>query len=318
MKIAIITSGGDAPGMNACIRSIVRYSVHNGIEVCGFYRGYQGILDDDYVCLDRRSVSNIIQHGGTFLQTDRCLDFLKKECRIKAGEILKSHGVDSLIVIGGDGSFQGASALTKDTGINVVGIPGTIDNDLAYTDFTLGFDTAVNTVLDAINKLRDTMQSHNKVTVVEVMGRRCGDLALHAGITGGAEYILVPEVKFSAKAVADGVLKSSTSGKKSNLIVIAEGAGKMEDFCAEFTKYSDIVPRQSRLGHIQRGGSPTYKDRLLATRFGIEAVNAVMKGETNRVIGIRGNKIIDEDIQKALSKKKRFDKKLYLNASALS
>ncbi len=318
MKIAIITSGGDAPGMNACIRSIVRYSIHNGIEVCGFYRGYQGILDDDYVELNRRSVSNVIQHGGTFLQTDRCLDFLKRECRLQAGETLKNHGVNALIVIGGDGSFRGASALAEDTGVSVIGIPGTIDNDLAYTDFTLGFDTAVNNILDAINKLRDTMQSHNKVTVVEVMGRRCGDLALHSGVTGGAEYILVPEVKFSAKEVADGVLKSSALGKKSNLIVIAEGAGKMEDFCREFTKYSGIVPRQSRLGHIQRGGAPTYKDRLLATEFGIEAVNAAMRGETNRVIGIRNGKIVDVDIQIALGKKKRFNKKLYRNGMALS
>ncbi|MBO4217160.1 MAG: 6-phosphofructokinase [Clostridia bacterium] len=318
MKIAVITSGGDSPGMNACIRAVVRCALSQGMEVRGFYRGYQGILDDDSVLLERKSVSNIIQHGGTFLQTDRCEKFLQKEYRLKAGEVLAKHGIEGLVVIGGDGSFNGAAALSRDTGINVIGIPGTIDNDLAYTDYTLGFDTAVNNVLWAVNSLRDTMQSHNKVTFVEVMGRRCGDIALHAGLTGGAEYILVPEVPFDIKKIAEEIAQSAVRGKKSNLVVMAEGAGRMEDVCIEFEKYSGIKPRQTRLGFIQRGGSPTYRDRLLACLFGIEAVRLLAAGRTDRAVGIRGEKIIDDDIYEALKKKKIFNTTLHFDAGVLT
>ncbi len=318
MKIAVITSGGDSPGMNACIRAVVRYSISKGIDVTGFCRGYQGILDDDFVPFGRRSVSNIIQHGGTFLMTDRCEQFTHREYREKAAEILRSHGIDGLIVIGGDGSFRGAEALANDTGVRVVGIPGTIDNDLAYTDYTLGFDTAVNNVLWAINSLRDTMQSHNKVTFVEVMGRSCGDIALHAGLTGGAEYILVPEVPFDIKHIAEEIAKSAVLGKKSNLVVMAEGAGRMEDICLEFEKYSGIKPRQTRLGFIQRGGSPTYRDRLLACLFGIEAVRLLEQGKSGRVVGIRGGSVIDEDISAALAKKKEINTALYYDAGVLT
>ncbi len=318
MKIAVLTSGGDAPGMNACIRAVVRCALSKGLEVCGFNRGYQGILDNDVQELNRRSVSNIIQRGGTFLKTDRCEKFLEKEYRLKAGEILKMNGVQGLVVIGGDGSFRGAADLSADTGIPVVGIPGTIDNDLAYTDYTLGFDTAVNNVLSAINNLRDTMQSHDKVTFVEVMGRRCGDLALHAGITGGAEHILVPEVPFDMKKIAEEIVEGAKRGKKSSLVVVAEGAGRIEDLCLEFKKYSGITPRETRLGFIQRGGSPTYRDRILACKFGIRAVELLMEGKSPRVVGIVGDKIEDFDLFEALSKKKTLDLKLYEAASDLA
>ena len=316
-KIAVLTSGGDAPGMNAAIRASVRHADSNGLAVCGFHRGYCGVLEDDYVPLDRRSVSNIVGAGGTFLMTDRSPEFNKPEGRVRAAEVLRSHDVDALIVIGGDGSLRGALDLYNDTGIPVVGIPGTIDNDLAYTDFTLGFDTAVNTVLWAINSLRDTMNSHNKVTFVEVMGRHCGDIALHAGLSGGAEYILVPEVPFDLRAIADDILGSVKLGKKSNLIVVAEGAGKMEDLCREFAEYTGLTPRQTRLGFIQRGGSPTYRDRLLACRFGIRAVDLLLAGKGGYAVGVRGTEIIELPIAEAVAMKKTIDLDLYCQASSL-
>ena len=318
MRIGILTSGGDAPGMNACIRAIVRYALSNGIECYGFYRGYQGILDNDYVVLERTSVSNIIRQGGTFLQTERCNEFLQKEYRKKAGDILRSHNIEHLIVIGGDGSFRGAKALSEETGITVVGIPGTIDNDLAYTEKTLGFDTAVNTVIGAINNLRDTMQSHNKVTFVEVMGRNCGDIAFHAGLTGGAEYVLIPEIKFNIEEISKSIKESASKGKKSNLVVVAEGAGKMEDICEEFKNYSGITPRQTRLGFIQRGGSPSYFDRLLACEFGIESVKRILNGTKSCVVGLKEGKIVSYDIDEALNMKKTFNNSLYLDMLQLT
>lgn len=311
MKIAVITSGGDAPGMNACLRAITRYALNRNIEVCAFLCGYKGILEDDYVDLTRKSVSNIIHTGGTFIQTDRSKEFRERKYRDKAAEILKKHNIDALVVIGGDGSFRGASDLYNDEDFNVMAIPGTIDNDLAYTDITLGFDTAVNNVLWAINTLRDTMQSHNKVTVVEVMGRHSGDIALHAGMTGGAEFIIIPEVPYDMDEICEGILQSEKQGKRSNLIVIAEGACKMEDFCAEFENKTGIVPRQTRLGFIQRGGSPTHIDRYIGSVFGIYAVKAIIEGKRCRAIGLKQSKVYDIDISDALSMKKTVDKELY-------
>lgn len=318
MRIGLLTSGGDAPGMNACIRAVVRNAISNGIVVVGFNRGYQGILDEDWQELNRQSVSNIIHHGGTFLKTDRCKDWNEKYARLKAERIFKKIGIDALVVIGGDGSFRGAADLARDTEIPVIGIPASIDNDMEYTDYTLGFDTAVNNALWAINNLRDTMQSHNKVTFVEVMGRECGDIALHAGIAGGVEHILVPEVPFNLKEIAEDIAKSAVLGKKSNMIIMAEGAGKMEELCEEFEKISGITPRQTRLGFIQRGGSPTYFDRMLACRFGIYAVDLLRKGAKNRVVGIKGSQVFDEDIFEAIAKKKTFDQALYESALTLT
>lgn len=311
MKIAVITSGGDAPGMNACIRAVTRYAINRGIEVCAFQCGYKGILEDKYIDLNRKSASNVIHTGGTFIQTDRSKEFLEKRYRDKAAEILRGHNIDALIVIGGDGSFHGALDLYNDEGFNVMAIPETIDNDLAYTELTLGFDTAVNNVLWAINTLRDTMQSHNKVTVVEVMGRHCGDIALHAGMTGGAEYILIPEIPYDMDEICSGILQSEKQGKRSNLIVIAEGACRMEEFCAEFEKKTGIIPRQTRLGFIQRGGSPTHIDRYIGSLFGIYAVKAIIEGKRCRAIGLQQSKVYDIDIGDALKMKKTADVELY-------
>ncbi len=318
MKIAILTSGGDAPGMNAAVRGVVRYALSQGHEVIGYMRGYQGILEGDSEPLVATSVSNMIGQGGTFLQSDRCPEFLEKECRLRAFEQLKADKVDALIAIGGDGTFRGARDLYVDTGFPVIGIPATIDNDMGYTDFTIGFDTAVNNVLNAINCLRDTMHSHNKITVVEVMGRKCGNIALASGISGGAEFILVPEIPFNINQIVDEVKNSQRKGKRSNLIVLAEGAGKMEDFCVAFEMLSGIKPRQTRLGFIQRGGSPTYRDRLLACRLAKQAVDCVLEGRGNRAVGIHGTEYFDMDIEEAVNIKRKIDTDLYNFAELLN
>lgn len=316
-KIAILTSGGDAPGMNACIRACVRSAINSGLEVYGVERGYFGLVNNNIFPMDTHSVCDIVQKGGTILKTARCLEFKFPETRKKAADNLKALGVEGLVVIGGDGSFTGARFLSDENGINVVGIPGTIDNDLAYTDYTLGFDTAVNTVLWAINNLRDTMTSHDRVSLVKVMGRRCGDIAMYAGICGGAEYILVPEIPYDIKAIAEDIKKSKERGKTSNIIVLAEGAGNETEIKTLVSVLSGADVKVTTLGHIQRGGSPTTADRMLAARFGTRATELLLQGKTNRVIGIKNNKIIDLDIAEALSETKQIDKHLYDMASKL-
>ena len=316
-KIAILTSGGDAPGMNACIRACVRSAINSGLEVYGVERGYFGLVNNNIFPMDTHSVCDIVQKGGTILKTARCLEFKFPETRKKAADNLKALGVEGLVVIGGDGSFTGARFLSDENGINVVGIPGTIDNDLAYTDYTLGFDTAVNTVLWAINNLRDTMTSHDRVSLVKVMGRRCGDIAMYAGICGGAEYILVPEIPYDIKAIAEDIKKSKERGKTSNIIVLAEGAGNETEIKTLVSVLSGADVKVTTLGHIQRGGSPTTADRMLAARFGTRATELLLQGKTNRVIGIKNNKIVDLDIAEALSETKQIDKHLYDMASKL-
>lgn len=316
-KIAILTSGGDAPGMNACIRACVRSAINSGLEVYGVERGYFGLVNNNIFPMDTHSVCDIVQKGGTILKTARCLEFKFPETRKKAADNLKALGVEGLVVIGGDGSFTGARFLSDENGINVVGIPGTIDNDLAYTDYTLGFDTAVNTVLWAINNLRDTMTSHDRVSLVKVMGRRCGDIAMYAGICGGAEYILVPEIPYDIKAIAEDIKKSKERGKTSNIIVLAEGAGNETEIKTLVSVLSGADVKVTTLGHIQRGGSPTMADRMLAARFGTRATELLLQGKTNRVIGIKNNEIIDLDIAEALSETKQIDKHLYDMASKL-
>lgn len=319
-KIGIITSGGDAPGMNAAIRAVVRSAIHEGIEVCGVRRGYAGLINDDMFEMSMRSVSDIIQRGGTILYTARSEEFKTPEGQLKAVENLKKNHIDGLVVIGGDGTFTGAKVLSEKYGILTIGLPGTIDNDLAYTDFTLGFDTAVNTVIDAINKLRDTMTSHERVSIVEVMGRHCGDIALYAGISSGAEVIIVPEIPYTVDDVCAKLTRNINSGKHSGIIVLAEGAGKAEDLKEHIKeKIGEVVSiKTAVLGHIQRGGSPTMADRLLAARVGYRAVELLMEGKGNRVVGIHDNKIVDYDIVEALSKKKAFNKKLYDIANIVS
>lgn len=316
-KIAILTSGGDAPGMNACIRACVRSAVNSGLEVFGVERGYYGLVNNYITQMNAHSVCDIVQRGGTILKTARCLEFKLPETRKKAADNLKALGIEGLVVIGGDGSFTGARCLSDENGINVVGIPGTIDNDLAYTDYTLGFDTAVNTVLWAINNLRDTMTSHDRVSLVKVMGRRCGDIALYSGICGGAEYILVPEVPYDIQAIAEDIKKSKERGKTSNIIVLAEGAGNEQEIKTIVSVISGADVKVTTLGHIQRGGTPTMADRMLAARFGTRATELLIEGKTNRVIGIKNNKIVDLDITEALSQTKKIDKHLYDMTSKL-
>ena len=317
-KIAVLTSGGDAPGMNAAIRAVVRTAIHNGIEVMGVQRGYSGLINGELFTMDRTSVSDIIQRGGTILRTARCPEFKNEEVRKKAAKILQAFGVEALVVIGGDGSFTGAKLLSK-LGIKTIGIPGTIDNDLAYTDFTLGFDTALNTVVDAINKIRDTSTSHERVSIVEVMGRNCGDLSLYAGICGGAEAIIVPEVEaFDRDELCKTILEGKNKGKMHNLVILAEGIGGAFELAEYVENITGIETRATVLGHIQRGGSPSASDRVLASRMGAKAVEVLLEGKTSRVIGIRDNKIIDQDIDEALDMESKFDTELYEIAKVLS
>ncbi len=316
-KIAILTSGGDAPGMNACIRAVVRSALNAGLEVYGVDRGYNGLVKNEIIKMDTHSVCDIIQRGGTILKTARCLEFKDPAVRKIAADNLKKLGVEGLVVIGGDGSFTGAKLLSDEHGINVVGIPGTIDNDLAYTDYTLGFDTAVNTVLWAINALRDTMTSHDRVSLVKVMGRRCGDIALYAGICGGAEYILVPEVPYDIQKIANEIKNNREHGKTANVIVLAEGAGNENEIKTIVSVISGTDVKVTTLGHIQRGGSPSMADRMLAAKFGVHAVDLLLQGKTNRVIGCHGRETIDLDITEALAMKKDIDKNLYDMAAKL-
>lgn len=317
-KIAVLTSGGDAPGMNAAIRAVVRYGLGTGMEVMGVERGLHGLIDGLFVPMNMRSVSDIIQRGGTILKTARCPEFKTEEGQKKAIENLIKNKVDGLIVIGGDGSFMGAKAMT-DRGFPSIGIPGTIDNDLAYTDYTLGFDTACNTILDAINKIRDTMSSHERVSIIEVMGRNCGDLALYTGICGGAEVIIVPECPMTVEDV-ERELAGTRGDKTSGIIVLAEGAGKADKLKEELTKRagSDLVVKATVLGHIQRGGSPSCRDRYLGTCFGVRAVQLLEQGIGNRIVGIRDNKIYDMDIIEGVAMKKKFDTELYETAKIVS
>jgi len=309
-RIAILTSGGDAPGMNPAVRAVVRLALNKGMEVFAVERGYHGLLRDEIHEMNSRSVSDIIQRGGTILKTARSEQFATPEGVKKAADILRSHKIDYLVVIGGDGSFRGAEELSKH-GINVIGIPGTIDNDLAYTDYTLGFDTAVNTCLAAINNLRDTMGSHERCSCVEVMGRRCGDIALYAGVCGGAEFILVPEMPFDLDEIAKTLKASRERGKTSNMIVFAEGAGNRDEILKELSEKAGVSFTVTTLGHIQRGGSPTMADRILATKFAYRAIEIIQTGSTNRVIGVKNNRIVDYDIEEALAMPRHIDKSLY-------
>ncbi len=312
-KIAVLTSGGDAPGMNAAIRAVVRYGLDMGMEVMGVERGLQGLIDDLFVPMNMRSVSDIIHRGGTILKTARCPEFKTQEGQQKAIENLRARGVEGLIVIGGDGSFMGAKAMT-DKGFPSIGIPGTIDNDLAYTDYTLGFDTACNTILDAINKIRDTMSSHERVSIIEVMGRNCGDLALYTGLCGGAEVIIVPEHKLTIDQIVKTLGGGMEHGKTSGIIVLAEGAGHADELKAELSARTDMVVKSTRLGHVQRGGSPSCRDRYLGTCFGVHAVKLLKQGIGNRIVGIKNHKFYDMDIVEGCAMKKHFDNELYETA----
>ena len=288
------------------------------MEVYGIERGYAGLIEDTVVPMEMRSVSNIVQAGGTKLRTARCMEMLTVEGQKKAVDTLEKHGIEGLVVIGGDGSFRGAKVLSEKYGVPTIGIPGTIDNDLEYTDYTLGFDTAVNTCLDIINKLRDTMTSHERVSVVEVMGRHCGDIALYSGIASGAEIIVVPEIAFSMDEIVTRINRSRANGKHSNIIVVAEGVMGADDFAKQLQACTTHSVRPTCIGHVQRGGSPSMADRMLAAQFGNKAVRLLNDGIGNRVVGIRDNKIIDMDIIEAVSMKKKFNYELYETLQMIS
>lgn len=318
MKIGILTSGGDAPGMNACIRAIVRYAIYNNIEVVAYERGYLGIYNNSVVPLERRSVSDILQRGGTMIKTARCSEFMTAEGRALAANKLKQDNIDALIIIGGDGSITGANLLYNEQGISTIGIPASIDNDLAYTDYSIGFDTAVNTVVSAINNLRDTMTSHDRVCIVEVMGRRCGDIALYGGIAGGAEAILIPEKKYSISELCDNIENNILIGKTSDIIVLAEGCMSAESLSKAIKQsIPDLPIRCTVLGYLQRGGSPTFNDRCLAAQYAVRAVDLVLKGVGGRTVGIKNNEIIDIDMSKALQMTKQVNEEMYNIAKIL-
>jgi len=319
-RIAVLTSGGDAPGMNAAIRAVVKTAVYNNMEVYGVYAGFQGLIDDRIVPFTVKDASGHIQNGGTILETGRSAAFTTTDGRKRAAENLKKYNIEGLVVIGGDGSFRGALDLSKEHGIKVMGIPATIDNDLAYTDITIGFDTAVNNVIDAVNKIRDTMTSHSRVSIVEVMGRHCGELALCAGIACGAEAIVIPEQgKPNVKEIVKNLTNNKKNGKKASIIILAEGAARSNELKEMiFKEADDFEIKSSVLGYIQRGGSPTVRDRILASRLGYTAVMLLKDDLTDKVIGEKKGDIITMDIAEAVAMKKQIHQEYLDIAKVLS
>lgn len=309
--IGVLTSGGDAPGMNAAIRAVVRTGISYGLNVKGIRRGYAGLLEEDIIDMDNLSVSDIIQTGGTILYTARCLEFKEAEYQKKGADICRKHGIDGIVVIGGDGSFMGASKLSEQ-GINTIGVPGTIDLDIACTEYTIGFDTAINTAMEAIDKLRDTSESHERCSIVEVMGRTAGHIALWTGIASGAEYILTTE-KYHGdiQRIISKIQDRRRLGKKNHIIVNAEGIGKSTEMAKIIEQATGIETRATILGHIQRGGNPTCKDRVFASAMGTKAVELLCEGASNRVVGYKEGEFVDYDIQEALAMTKDLDPYLF-------
>ena len=317
-SIAVLTSGGDAPGMNAAVRSVVRAGINKGMRVYGVYRGYNGLLNGDVQEMNLRSVSDIIGFGGTMLYTARSDEYATPQCIKNAANFCRSIDVSGVVVIGGDGSFKGARALTN-AGINCIGIPGTIDNDIACSEYTVGFDTAMNTAIQMVDRIRDTAQSHDRCSIVEVMGRRCGDIALQTGIATGATAILVPEIPYNIeKDVIERIVNTQKTGKKHFIVVVAEGVGKVGELASYVEKRLGIETRATILGHVQRGGSPTLRDRVVASQMGFRAVELLEQNIGNRVVAMNGGKIVDLDINEALDMKRVFDENLYKIAMTIS
>ena len=308
--IGVLTSGGDAPGMNAAVRAVVRTAIAMGMKVKGIRRGYNGLIEGDIIDLDVRSVSDIIHRGGTVLYTARSPRFKTEEGMKEAIDNCKKHGIEGIVVIGGDGSYRGARDLSL-RGIPCVGVPGTIDNDISSTEYTIGFDTAMNTAMEMVDKLRDTSQSHDRCSVVEVMGRRAGYLALQTGIAVGATAVLVPEVEFKIEDVIDKILSTKKTGKKHFIVVVAEGVGGVEEIAKKIEAETGVEARATILGHVQRGGNPTVRDRVMATEMGYAAVKLLKDGIGNRVIGWKKGEIVNYDIYEALNMKKPFDDEMY-------
>lgn len=305
-RIGVLTSGGDAPGMNACVRAVVRTCIYENVAVTGIYHGYQGMYEGNFMEMDSRSVSNIIHLGGTILKTARSKDFLEKEGRQRAFENLQSAGIDALVAIGGDGTLRGAEIFSREFEIPVIGIPGTIDNDLYGSDFTLGYDTATNTVIEAIDKIRDTAASHNRLFFVEVMGRDSGCIALHTGIAGGAEAILLPEKPMDIDQLCNLLEDGAKNKKSSTIVIVAEGeenggAYNVAKMVKERFDYYET--KVTILGHLQRGGTPSSFDRVLASRFGYAAVKALLSGQNRQIVGLRGNRIEFTSLEEALNNK---------------
>lgn len=305
--IAVLTSGGDAPGMNAAIRAVVRKSLNNGVAVKGIKKGYMGLLNEEIIDMDAKSVSDTIQRGGTVLGTARCLEFKEEKVQKQAAEILKAHGIDGLVVIGGDGSYRGAQALARH-GINTIGIPGTIDLDIACTDYTIGFDTAINTAMEAIDKVRDTSSSHERCSIIEVMGRNAGYIALWCGVASGAEDILLPEMyDFNEQILVNNIIANRKIGKTHHLIINAEGIGHSTSMARRIEAATGIETRATILGYMQRGGSPTCKDRYYASIMGAYAADILAEGKSNRCVCYRDGKFVDTDIEEALAMQKTID-----------
>ncbi|MDR1619136.1 MAG: 6-phosphofructokinase [Clostridiales bacterium] len=309
-RVGVLTSGGDTPGMNAAVRAVVKTAIDKDMAVMGIYRGYQGLMDGRIKQLQYTDVHNIIESGGTVLRTARSALFKEPQGLEKAIKVISAYGIDGIIVIGGDGSFRGALALDR-AGVPTIGIPGTIDNDMGYTDFTIGFDTAVNNVINEIAKIRDTMRAHDRVGVVEVMGRNCGDIALWAGIAGPADITLLPERDGSWEDAANKLAANKLRGRLTSMVIIAEGAGHAEDFAHYVREHTDVEIKPVVLSYIQRGGNPSAMDRILATRMGIRAVNALAIDKGGRAVGIRNNKIIDVSLEEAIGTADVFDEELY-------
>ena len=317
-SIAVLTSGGDAPGMNAAVRAVVRAGINKGMRVYGVYRGYNGLLNGDVQEMNLRSVSDIIGFGGTMLYTARSEEFATPAGIKKAADFCRSIDVSGVVVIGGDGSFKGARALTN-AGINCIGIPGTIDNDIACSEYTVGFDTAMNTAIQMVDRIRDTAQSHDRCSIVEVMGRRCGDIALQTGIATGATAILVPEIPYNIERdVIQRIVNTQKTGKKHFIVVVAEGVGKVAELANQIENRLGIETRATILGHVQRGGSPTLRDRVVASEMGFRAVELLEKNLGNRVVAMKDGKIVDLDINEALDMQRVFDEDLYKIAMTIS
>lgn len=309
-KIGVLTSGGDSPGMNACIRAVVRTGIYNGMEMFGIMKGYSGMVDDEIIPMEGRSVANIIQRGGTILKTSRCKEFFTVEGRKKAYDNLKKRGINGLVIIGGDGSFRGAQIFSKEYDIPCIGLPGTIDKDIAGSDFTIGFDTAVNTAVEAIDKIRDTAEAHDRLFIIEVMGRDAGYIALHSGISTGAENILIPERKTDIETIISQLAEKERRHKLVNLIVVAEGeefGGANEVAKAVKERLPLLEVRVCILGHIQRGGAPSCMDRMIASRMGFHAVESLLQGRHNVFVGIVNNKMNYIPLDEAVKKKQRIN-----------
>lgn len=310
-KIGVLTSGGDAPGMNAAVRAVVRTACENGMEVVGIRRGYTGLINGDMIELNIRSVSDIIHRGGTILYSARCLEFKEEAGLQKAVQTCKDNDIEGIVVIGGDGSFRGARDLSL-RGVPCIGVPGTIDNDIACTDYTIGYDTCLNTIMEMVDRVRDTTESHDRCSVIEVMGRRAGYLALNAGIAVGATTILVPEFDFDIERdVIERMRRTQKTGKRHFIIMVAEGIGGVEELARKIEAETQVESRAVILGHVQRGGAPTCKDRVVASQMGNRAVKLLLDGIGNRVVGMKNEQIFDMDIYEALSQTKTLDRELF-------